>query len=366
MPSIQEITRYLEQFAPISYQADYDNSGLIIGDPQTEVTGILISLDAIEVIVEEAIAKGCNLIIAHHPIIFKGLKKLNGKNYIEKTVLKAIKNDIAIYAIHTNLDNVQGGVNTKIAQKLGLEDIKVLSPLPQTLMKLSTFVPKKDTQSVLKALGEAGAGQIGEYKNCSFRVEGIGTFEPSEQANPHIGQANQLEEVAEDRIEVVFPKHLQGAIFNALQTAHPYEEVAYYLHTLENKNQEIGSGAIGKLPQPMLEKDFLAYLKEKMQVSVVRHTHFTGQKVETVAVCGGVGSFLLGKAIQQKAQVFVSADFKYHEFFDAEQKIMIADIGHYESEQFTKDLLRELLEKKFTSLKLSLCESNTNPIHYYY
>ncbi len=366
MPSIQEITRYLEQLAPTDYQADYDNSGLIIGSPQTEVTGVLISLDALELIVEEAISKGCNLIIAHHPIVFKGLKKLNGKNYIERTVLKAIKHDIAIYAIHTNLDNVQGGVNAKIAQKLGLEHIKVLSPLPQTLMKLSTFVPQENTQAVLKALGEAGAGQIGAYKNCSFRTEGIGTFEPSTEAKPYIGKANQLEEVKEDRIEVLFPKHLQGAIFNALEAAHPYEEVAYYLHILENKNQEIGSGAIGKLPKPMPAQAFLAYLKEKMQVSVVRHTQFTGQDIETVAVCGGVGSFLLQKAIQQKAQVFVSADFKYHEFFDAEQKIMIADIGHYESEQFTKDLLKEVLEKKFPSLHLYLCTQNTNPIHYFY
>ncbi len=366
MPTIQEVTQYLAQFAPLQYQADYDNAGLIIGDPAAELTGVMIGLDALESIVEEAIQKKCNLVVAHHPIIFKGLKKLNGKNYIERTVLKAIKNDIAIYAIHTNLDNVAGGVNTKIAQQLGLKNIKVLAPLPNTLMKLTTFVPEANTAEVLSALGNAGAGQIGEYKNCSFRSKGIGTFQPSENANPHIGKALQQEEVQEERIEVIFPQPLQHQILQTLKQAHPYEEVAYYLHQLENQNQEVGSGAIGTLPEAMEAKHFLAYLKEKMKATVVRHTELLEEPIKKVAVCGGVGSFLLGKAIQQGAQVFVSADFKYHEFFDANQKIIIADIGHYESEQFTKELLQDLLQKQFAELPLWLCQTNTNPIHYYY
>ncbi len=366
MPTIQQITQYLEQIAPLRYQADYDNAGLIVGNPATTVTGVLIGLDTLEAVVEEAIHKNCNLIITHHPIIFKGLKKLNGKNYIERTVLKAIKNDIAIYAIHTNLDNVAGGVNTKIALQLGLENIKVLAPLPNTLMKLTTFVPEANTTAVLRALGEAGAGQIGEYKNCSFRTKGIGTFQPTENANPHIGKAHQQEEVQEDRIEVLFPQHLQHKILQTLQQAHPYEEIAYYLHLLENQNQEIGAGAIGTLPEAMDEKNFLAYLKEKMKVKVIRHTALLDKKVHKIAICGGVGSFLLGKAIQQGSQVFVSADFKYHEFFDANDEIIIADIGHYESEQFTKDLLQDLLKKQFAELPLWLCQTNTNPIHYYY
>ncbi|TAF66906.1 MAG: Nif3-like dinuclear metal center hexameric protein [Cytophagales bacterium] len=364
--SIAQVIKVLETLAPPSHQEDYDNAGLIVGNPQQALTGVLIALDSLESVVEEAIACKANLIVAHHPIVFRGLKKLNGKNYIERTLLKAITHQIALYAIHTNLDNISKGVNLKICQKLGLQNCQILQPKSQTLMKLTTFVPTTHTQTLLTALGNAGAGQIGNYQNCSFRVQGVGTFQPNDQATPFIGQANQYEEVTEDRIEVLFEQHQQHQILKTLRQAHPYEEVAYYLHRLENENQEVGAGMIGELTEALPEKDFLAYLKAKMNLKVIRHTQPTGQPIKRVAVCGGAGSFLLGKAQQKGAQAFVSADFKYHEFFDAENKLIIADIGHYESEIYTCELLKDTLFSHFPTLPLQITQTNTNPIDYYF
>jgi len=364
MSQIHEVTTYLETIAPRSYQESYDNAGLITGNPQAEVSGVLISLDAIESVVAEAIEQNCNLIIAHHPIIFKGLKSLTGRNYIERTIIKAIKHDIAIYAIHTNLDNVYNGVNAKIAEKLKLQQTRVLVPKSQTLRKLITFVPQEDAESVLNALSEAGAGNIGNYQNCSFQVSGTGTFQPNERANPHIGESGKLEQVEEQRIEVILPAHQTNRVLQALRTAHPYEEVAYYLHNLENENQEVGSGMIGQLAEAMPPADFLNHLKEQMNLSVIRHTAVVDRSVQTVAICGGAGSFLLPQAIRQKADVFVTADFKYHEFFDADGHLIIADIGHYESEVYTKELIQEFLCEKFVNFAVRLAKANTNPVFY--
>jgi dinuclear metal center YbgI/SA1388 family protein len=363
---IQDLIRALEQFAPPAYQESYDNAGLITGNPKAEATGVLIALDSIETVLDEAIALGCNVVVAHHPIVFKGLKQIQGRNYVERVIIKAIKHDIALYAIHTNLDNVAGGVNFKIAEVLGLEQIRILAPKSQVLMKLTTFVPVAHTDAVLKALGDAGAGQIGAYKNCSFAVEGVGKFLPTAQATPHIGTVGELESVQEHRIEVILPTHLQGNVLRALREAHPYEEVAYYLHALENQHQEIGSGAIGVLPTAMQERDFLAYLKARLQLSCIRHTALVGKEVKTVALCGGTGSFLLNTAIRQGADVFISADFKYHEFFDADNRIVIADIGHYESEISTTKLLYDFLKARFEALPLHITTVNTNPIQYFY
>jgi dinuclear metal center YbgI/SA1388 family protein len=362
---IKQIINCLESFAPIPLQESYDNSGLITGDAEDELKGALISLDVTEAVVEEAINKNCNLIIAHHPIIFKGLKKLTGKNYVERVVIKAIRNHIAIYAIHTNLDNVQKGVNKKIADKIGLLNTRILATKKNLLQKLVTFVPVSHTIELLKALSEAGAGNIGNYKNCSFRVLGTGTFEPNEDANPTIGEKNKLEEVQEDRIEVIFPAHSESKILTALKMAHPYEEVAYYLHNLVNENQEVGSGMIGELSSPMEATDFLNLLKEKMQLKTLKITSLLDNPIRKIALCGGAGSFLLPQAIASGADVFISSDFKYHDFFDAENKIIIADIGHYESEVFTKDLIYELLNKYFTNIALNLSETVTNPISYF-
>lgn len=361
---VREVTEFLETIAPKAYQESYDNSGLLTGSFSNEVTGILVTLDCTEPVVQEAIDKKCNLIVAHHPIIFRGLKKITGSNYVERTILKAIKNDISIYAIHTNLDNVHTGVNRKICEKIGLKNLRILAPKNDALSKLVTFVPKENTDQVLKGLHEAGAGQIGNYNNCSFTVQGIGTFKPNEQANPSIGEKMKQESVEENRIEVIFPSYLEKSIVSALRKSHPYEEVAYYLNPLRNENQEVGSGMVGEFDTAQEPLEFLQRLKKSMGLSVVRHTRLLEKPVKKVAVCGGSGSFLLPQAIQSGAQAFVSADFKYHEFFDAEDRIIIADIGHYESEVYTKDLLKEVLTKKFPTFAINFSGTVTNPISY--
>jgi len=365
MIKIKDMTDFLETIAPRSYQESYDNSGLLTGSSDWQVKGVLVTLDCTEEVVTEAIALNTNLIVAHHPIVFKGLKKLTGQNYIERTVIKAIKNDIAIYAIHTNLDNVYRGVNRKIAEKLGLKNVRILVPKKDTLSKLVTFVPKENKEQVLKALYEAGAGNIGNYKNCSFSTTGTGTFLPVSGAIPHIGAVNQLEKVEEERIEVLFANHLESKIMTALRKTHPYEEVAYYLSRLENENQEVGTGMIGELDSAEEPIVFLQRLKSVMHTDCVRHTALKDKKIKKVALCGGSGSFLLPMAISAGADVYVSADFKYHEFFDAEGRIIIADIGHYESEQFTKELVIEVLTEKFPTFAINFSKTVTNPISYF-
>ncbi len=364
MTKIKDILQYLETFAPPAYQEEYDNSGLLTGDQHGELKGAIITLDCIEEVIDEAIQKNCNLIIAHHPILFRGLKKLTGSNYIERTVIKAIKNDIAIYAIHTNLDNVAHGVNKKIADKLGLINTHILRPKKDTLTKLTTFIPKKHTENVLASLHAAGAGMIGNYKNCSFRTEGIGSFLPSGEANPLIGEIGVPEKVTEDRIEMIFPAHLKTKIVTALFDAHPYEDVAYYLHDIANKNTDVGAGMIGELQHPIKAARFLIQLKNNLSAKVIRHTALVKDKIKKVALCGGAGSFLLPDAMAREADIFISGDFKYHEFFDAEDRIIIADVGHYESEQFTKELIYENISKKFANIALHFTEVNSNPIFY--
>ncbi len=366
-PKIKDVTAYLESLAPVAYQESYDNSGLLTGDPQSDVQGIVVTLDCTEAVVAEAIALKCNLIVAHHPILFKGIKKLTGQTYVERTVIAAIRNSIAIYAVHTNLDNVHPGVNTKIADKIGLKNVHVLVSRKRTLSKLVTFVPTEHLQLVLDALYEAGAGQVGKYKNCSFQTAGTGAFEPTEGANPFIGKPGQREIVEESRIEVILPSHQQQEVIAALRKSHPYEEVAYYLTQLENINPEVGAGLIGELESPAEPIHFLQRLKKQMNIPVgcsVRHTPLLDRPIRKVALCGGAGSFMLPEALAQGADVYISADFKYHEFFDAEGKIMIADIGHYESEQFTKELFMEVLSKKFSTFAINFSKTVTNPISY--
>lgn len=361
---IKDVIAYLETLAPGAYQESYDNSGLLTGNREASVTGVLLTLDCTEEVVAEAEALGCNLIVSHHPIIFKGLKSLTGKTYVERTVIASVKKDIAIYAAHTNLDNVRMGVNRKIGEKLGLVNTQVLSPVIGALSKLVTFVPEASLEKVLAALHKAGAGQIGNYENCSFQVQGIGSFRPNEAAKPGIGKTGNLEKVSETRVEVIFPTHATPGIIHALRAAHPYEEVAHYITRLENENQDIGAGLLGDLPQGEEAMPFLHRLKEIMKASHVRHTQIPGNPIRKVAVCGGAGSFLLPQAILRGADVFISSDFKYHEFFDAEGKILVADIGHYESEQFTKELFWEVLNQKFTTFAFHFSKTATNPIRY--
>ncbi len=362
--TVKEITRIIETFAPLAFQESYDNAGLIIGHPDDEISGVLITLDITEEVLDEAIRKNANLIIAHHPIIFSGLKKLNGKNYIERCVAKAIKNDLSIYAAHTNLDSVFGGVNSKICEKLHLQNCHMLSPAPNFLKKLVTFVPSADADKVRRALFDAGAGDIGNYDSCSYNLDGKGTFRGNELTNPYAGKKNQLHVEEETRIETIFPKHLQSGIISALLKAHPYEEVAYDIYPLDNDFAQTGIGMIGELAEPVDEVQFLRKLKNIFGCPVIRHTRLLGKAIKTIAVCGGSGSSYLGKAIAQKADIFITGDFKYHQFFDAEQQIIIADIGHYESEQFTKEVFYELLTKNFPKFAIHLSETNTNPVNY--
>ncbi|MGI4751937.1 MAG: Nif3-like dinuclear metal center hexameric protein [Janthinobacterium lividum] len=361
---LNNITACLESLAPLVYQEDYDNSGLIVGYADQEIFQALISLDCTEAIVDEAIANNCQLIISHHPIVFKGLKKFNGKTYVERVVEKAIKNSIAIYAIHTNLDHVKTGVNRKIADKLGLQNCRILSPKNNLLKKLITFVPIAQADKVREALFAAGAGNIGNYSEVSFNSNGTGTFKADKNANPFIGETGRLHQEQEIKIEVIYPQNIENKLLTNLIMAHPYEEVAYDLYPITNSFSEVGAGLIGELESSQEELEFLHHVKTQMQAEVVRHTVFTSKKVKKVAVCGGSGSFLLKDAIRAGADVFVTADFKYHEFFDAEGKLVIADIGHYETEQFTQELLAEIIQKKFPNFAIRLTKINTNPVKY--
>lgn len=364
MTRISDILQYLQQVAPFSYQESYDNSGLLVGDASREVTGVVVALDCTEAVIDEAIANGANVVLTHHPLIFRGLKRLTGSNYVERTVIKAIENRIALIAIHTNLDNVYFGVNHVIGSRLRLQNMSVLAPKEATLFKLSVFVPNDFELAVRGAMADAGAGEIGEYDSCSFSVKGTGRFRPGNDANPFVGKRGELEAVEETRIEVTVNQHVLRAVEQAMKSAHPYEEVAYDVVALLNTNQYIGSGMIGELPEAISAMDFLSQVKELFACGVVRYTKPHTEMVKRVAVCGGSGGFLLKDAIRSGADVFITADYKYHEFFDADGKIIIADIGHFESEQFTSAYLVSLLMKKFTNFAVRLTNVNTNPINY--
>ena len=363
---VANITQLLEQMASSYLQESYDNVGLLVGNDQMECTGILCTLDVTEDIVAEAILHKFNVIVAHHPLIFGGIKKITGKNYVEKTLIAAIKNDIAIYSIHTNLDNVLSGVNGIIADKLGLINRNVLLPKENMLRKLYTFVPTSHIDKVKQAMFNAGAGNIGEYSECSFGVKGEGTFKASENTNPFVGEKNIRHTEEEIKVEVIFPFYLQQNILKARIEAHPYEEVAYDIVNLQNSYSRIGSGLIGELKEPVEENLFMEFIKKQFGLRTIRHTALLGKPIKKVALCGGAGSFLTQKAIAAKADIYISADFKYHEYFDAEGKIIIADIGHWESEQFTIDLLTEVLQSNFPTFAVLKTKMNTNPVFYFH
>lgn len=363
----RDIISVIEQFAPLPFQESYDNSGLQVGDASQEITGVLVSFDITEAVLAEAMARHCNMIVAHHPLIFSGLKKLTGQNYVARTVQQAIKNDLVLYAAHTNLDNVRQGVNHEMAQRLGLQNTTLLDMKAETLSKLYTYVPRESTDKVRDALFAAGAGNIGKYRECSFNTDGTGTFRPDADADPAIGEAGGPREwVEEVKVEVLVQRHLEAKVLQALFKAHPYEEVAYEFVHLHNANQEVGSGIIGELPQALETDAFLSLLKEKLKTGCIRYTQPAGRPIRKVALCGGSGSFLLGKAIAAGADAFVTGDFKYHQFFDADGHVLIADVGHYESEQYTPHLLQRLLKEKFPNFAILLADAKTNPVNYFY
>lgn len=361
---VKEIILELEKLAPTLYAEGFDNVGLLVGDSEAEVSKVLVTLDTLESVVDEAIEKGANLIVSFHPIIFSGLKKLTGKSYVERVAQKAIKHDINIYATHTALDNSEFGVNHQIAKQLNLQNTEILIPQKDTLRHLVTYVPTNDAEKLRNALFEAGAGAIGDYDNCSFNLQGTGTFRAGKDANPYIGKIDETHFEKETRISLIFNKHLQSTILKTLKENHPYEEVAYEIFSLENENQTIGIGMIGELENEMSESDFLNYLKENMQTELVRHSKLLNKKIKKIAVLGGSGSFAINKAKQKGADVYVTADLKYHDFFQAENQILLADIGHFESEQFTKNLLTAYLSEKFPNFAVLKSEINTNPVHY--
>ncbi|WP_047544686.1 Nif3-like dinuclear metal center hexameric protein [Psychroserpens sp. Hel_I_66] len=361
---VQEVTNYLEELAPLAYAEDFDNVGLLVGDKKTKVTGILVTLDTLETVVDEAIEKNCNLIISFHPIIFKGLKSLTGKNYVERTVLKAIKNDIAIYAIHTALDNVFKGVNDIICDTLGLINKKILIPQEGTIKKLTTYVPLGNANTLRSQLFKAGAGNIGNYDQCSFNTEGKGTYRGNENSNPTLGEKGELHEEKEVQISVTFNKHIESKLLATLFKNHPYEEVAFEVTTLDNYDQHIGIGMVGDLKEIQDTMKFLDFVKGKMNVSSIRHSEISKQSIKKVAVLGGSGSFAISAAKRAGADVLITADLKYHDFFSAENDIILADIGHYESEQFTKNFLVDYLSKKITNFAVVLSTTNTNPVKY--
>lgn len=364
---IKEIIGAIETFAPPCYQESYDNSGVQVGATDIDCSGALLTLDITENVILEAKAKGCNLVIAHHPLIFSGIKKISGRNAIERCIILAIQNNITLYAAHTNLDNMRKGVNDKIADKLGLNKRSILSPMPGSLYKLYTYVPETHIEQLRQALFDTGAGAIGNYEHCSFNTPGTGTFKGNEQAQPFIGQAGgALESVKEIRLEVIVPEHLKGTILNTLKANHPYEEVAYELISLVNNNQDLGAGMIGSFEQALPVTEVLALIRSALKAPVIRHTALVKDSIKTIALCGGSGSFLLQQAKAARADLFLTADYKYHQFFEAEDQIIIADIGHYESEQFTVEIFNEIINKKFPNFAVYLSQTKTNPINYYF
>ena len=363
--NINHITQILEDFAPLSYAEDFDNVGLLVGDATAEVTGVLVTLDTLENVIDEAIDKNCNLIVSFHPIIFGGLKKITGKNYVERVVIKAIQNNISIYAIHTALDNSPKGVNAKICEMLGLINTSILIPQAKTLKKLTTYIPLEHVESVKDVLFKSGAGEIGNYSNCSFATEGKGTYKANENAKPAKGNIGKTHTEKEVMLTCVFGKADEQKIIKNLIENHPYEEVAYDIQTLENTNAHIGIGMVGELKKETSEKDFLHDLKLKMNAKVIRHSNLLNKPIKKVAVLGGSGAFAISAAKAVKADVFITADLKYHQFYEAENQLVLADIGHFETEQFTKNLLVDYLTKKIPNFAIHLSESITNPINYF-
>jgi len=361
---LKDLLDHIETIAPLPYQESYDNAGLVTGDRNWEIGSALITVDVTEAVIEEAIAHGCKLILCHHPLIFKAIKRITGNSEVESCLIKAIKNDIAIYAVHTNLDSITGGVNSKICEKLGLKECRILSPVKNQLVKLVTFIPEKYFETVRTALFLAGAGVIGNYDQCSFSSLGAGTFSGNEATTPFVGSKGVLHTEPEIRLEVILPRHLTSRVVEALIANHPYEEVAYDLLALENDFPTVGTGMIGTLPDACDELEFLNRVKDIFGCQMIRHTPLLNRKISKIALCGGSGSFLTGKAIAAGAELFLSADFKYHDFFEADKRIVLADIGHYESEQFTKEVLKEIVLKKFPTFALRLSDVKTNPVSY--
>lgn len=364
MVKIKDIANALEMFAPLPLQDDFDNAGLQIGLTDAEVAGVLLCLDVTEAVVDEAIASGCNLIISHHPVIFKPLKRITGSNYVERCIMKALANGIAIYSAHTNLDNAPGGVNYRIAEILGLQNVRILLPKEDSLLKLAVYVPASHTDAVRDALFAAGCGEIGNYGSCSYNVEGFGTFKANEGCNPFCGNIGELHRENETRIETIMPSYIKGRVVKALLNAHPYEEPAYDIYPVKNSWDAVGTGVIGELPVERDEIGFLQEIKEKFAVGSVRHTPLLGRKIKRVALCGGAGGSFAGAAMASGADVYITGEARYHDLFNYTGKMLMAVIGHYESEQYTMDIFAEIINGQFPGVRVTKTTVNTNPVKY--
>ena len=361
---IKDIANALEMFAPLPLQDGFDNAGLQIGLTEAEVAGVLLCLDVTEAVVDEAVALGCNLIVSHHPLIFSPLKRITGSNYIERCVIKALANGIAIYSAHTNIDNAPGGVNYRIAEKLGLQNVRILVPKEDALLKLAVYVPVSAADAVRDALFAAGCGNIGNYDSCSYNVDGFGTFKANEGCNPFCGEVGELHREQEVRIETVLPAYLKNKVVAAMIKAHPYEEPAYDIYQLKNGWGSVGSGVIGELPAECDETEFLQCVKEKFNVGSVRHTPLLGKGVKRVALCGGAGGSFAGAALAAGADLYITGEARYHDLFNYTGKMVMAVIGHYESEQYTMDIFKEIIEKACPVVKVLTTTVNTNPVNY--
>ena len=362
--SIRQIIQAIEEFAPTALQENYDNCGLQIGDPEAMTSGVLLSIDVTEEVVEEAINKNINLIIAHHPLLFKGVKSITGSTCVERIIIKAIQHQVAIYASHTCMDNVREGVNQKIAQKIGLEDTTVLDPVSDKLLKLRVYVPIDYASEIRTALFSAGIGHIGKYDHCSFNAEGEGSFKAGETCSPFRGKIGQLHYEKETCIETVLPAYLKTKAIQLLQKVHPYEEPAFDIISLQNQWEGAGSGLIGKLPSAMDERSFLQHIKETFHLSTLKHYPLHNRPIKTVALCGGAGAFLIKQAVNKGADIFLTGEIKYHDYLDYQSQIVLSEIGHYESEQYTKEIFYDIITKKFPTFATYYSMVETNPINY--
>ena len=361
---LKEISSYLDTTVPLSFQEDYDNSGIQLGDPEMEINSALISLDITESVLDEAIESGYNLIISHHPLIFSGLKRITGRSFTEKIIIRAIQKNIAIYSAHTNLDIFNGGVSRKMAEKMNLQNIKVLSPLKGRLNKLVTYIPESHLDKVREAVFNAGAGVIGNYDSCGFVSQGEGSFRGNETTNPFVGDRGKLHYEKEMRLETVFVSHFKDKIIRALMASHPYEEVAYDIYLLENNNVDFGLGCTGELAEAIDETVFLSMVSDIFNARGLRNSKLAGRKIKKIALCGGSGASLLREAISSGADAYVTGDIKYHNFFDAEGRILLVDAGHYESEKFATEIIYDLIIKKFPKFAVRFSKTDTNPINY--
>ncbi len=361
---IEAIVKHLEQMAPPYLKEEYDNVGLHTGTLQQETDGVLITLDVDERIVDEAIELNCGLIITHHPLVFGSLKRITGRTMQERCLIKAIRNDIAIYAIHTNIDNAALGLNHALATLLGVNNPNVLLPGVNKMSKVVTFCPPDHSDRVMAAMSAAGAGHIGNYDMCSFQTEGRGTFRALEGANPYVGELDALHGETELRIEMITPSAIVPHVVEAMKKSHPYEEVAYDVIPLSNPDLTTGSGAFGEISKPIGEEEFIQMVKEKLNVPVVRHTEHLARPINRLGVCGGSGAFLIQHAIDRKLDVLVTADVKYHQFGEASGKILLIDAGHYETEILVTSMIRDEIRKKFPTFACHITKRNTNPIRY--